>query len=295
MSVLTITLGNPDSYYESFDYPAGETQVRIKPEWVQDIKTASEIHVICTGAYARSVIELTLLLDALNGLDRSGKLVVFLPYLPYSRADRRFTEGDCFGKDVFLNILDAGGGYDYLVTFDMHSGQGNDELINIHPQDLILRSLVSLNTSKINILYPDEGACDRYKMPFEISSHRGKIELKEWFATKERDEKTGKLSGFFVPPGIANRDPIFIIDDICDGGGTFLGISEKLNELKTIGPKYLYVSHGIFSKGTKNLLMRGNFEKIFTTDSFYQNRYSEKIVTYDVLLEMNKKWKSHII
>ena len=40
-----------------------------------------------------------------------------------------------------------------------------------------------------------------------------------------------------------------IIDDLCDGGGTFLGIRSQIQ------PKYstLIITHGIFSKGTKVL------------------------------------------
>jgi len=56
-----------------------------------------------------------------------------------------------------------------------------------------------------------------------------------------------------------------IVDDICDGGGTFLGLGEELKK-KNAGPLFLAISHGIFSKGFDELVKV--YEQIFTTDSF---------------------------
>ena len=83
--------------------------------------------------------------------------------------------------------------------------------------------------------------------------------------SKSRDVKTGKLSGFKVyTDDLQGRDCI-IIDDICDGGGTFMGLATALKQ-KNVGKLYLAVSHGIFSKGFDDLAQY--FDAIFTTDSF---------------------------
>ena len=50
--------------------------------------------------------------------------------------------------------------------------------------------------------------------------------------------------------------------DICDGGQAFLPIAKQLKEKGAL--VYLYVTHGIFSKG---LYQFADFEKIFTTSS----------------------------
>lgn len=73
-------------------------------------------------------------------------------------------------------------------------------------------------------------------------------------AWKTRDVATGRISGFGVQPipaelrgGLA-----LVVDDICDGGGTFLGLA---TELRRIGLRaHLYVTHGVFSQGTEKLL-----------------------------------------
>jgi ribose-phosphate pyrophosphokinase len=63
---------------------------------------------------------------------------------------------------------------------------------------------------------------------------------------------------------------IIIIDDICDGGATFINIAKEIQkqyELTTPKPKiYLIVTHGIFSKGLEEL--GEYFESIYCTNSY---------------------------
>ncbi len=82
---------------------------------------------------------------------------------------------------------------------------------------------------------------------------------------KHRNTSTGQLSGFEAYCDDLKGQPCIIVDDICDGGGTFLGIAEELKK-KNAGDLYLVVSHGIFSKGLKDLA--STFNAIFTTNSF---------------------------
>ena len=57
---------------------------------------------------------------------------------------------------------------------------------------------------------------------------------------------------------------ILIVDDLCDGGMTFIKSAERLYELEA-KEVHLYVSHGIFSKGLKPLTDSG-IKRIFTKD-----------------------------
>ena len=65
--------------------------------------------------------------------------------------------------------------------------------------------------------------------------------------------ETGEINGFGVyADDLGGKDGV-IVDDLCDGGGTFNGLAKKLKE-KNVGKLYLIVSHGIFSNGFANLL-----------------------------------------
>ena len=62
-----------------------------------------------------------------------------------------------------------------------------------------------------------------------------------------------------------------IIDDICDGGATFLAIAEQIK------PKHmtLIVTHGVFSKGFA--VLEKKFDEIIVSDS-YGKTYNSPVV-----------------
>lgn len=102
------------------------------------------------------------------------------------------------------------------------------------------------------ILLPDKGSLTRYNLE--------DFGVPVLHATKHRDPETGRLSQFTVP---ALMPRVLIVDDICDGGGTFLGLADAIDFRTEL---YLYVTHGIFSKGVHELYKR--FKAIYTTRSF---------------------------
>jgi ribose-phosphate pyrophosphokinase len=86
-------------------------------------------------------------------------------------------------------------------------------------------------------------------------------------ATKVRDLKTGKILHTEVPtPEMHNDIKYVIVDDICDGGATFLNAAEEIRKY-TQASLYLIVSHGIFSAGTKKLL--DVFADVYVLDNNY--------------------------
>jgi ribose-phosphate pyrophosphokinase len=80
---------------------------------------------------------------------------------------------------------------------------------------------------------------------------------------KMRDVKTGNLSSFKTIESDFEGKTCFIVDDICDGGGTFIGLAALLKS-HNAGKIMLIVSHGIFSKGFELALI----DAIYTTNSF---------------------------
>lgn len=254
---MKLTIRYPEDngvYFNMFRYPGGEVQVRL--DMGDLFCSVTHIRVVATIRDGE-VMGLVQLTDALDRATTADKTLI-LPYLPYGRADRAFAKGDCFGLAAFGNIINSLG-YERVVTLDAHSAIAElhiTNLINVSPKPIIERVLEDINGwvpfTQSAILLPDDGA-NRYGINTALR------------ATKHRDPKTGKLSGFSVPPkNEFKADNILIIDDICDGGGTFVGIAEKLADYKI--PIYLYVTHGIFSQGLETL--HSYFKGIYTTDSF---------------------------
>ena len=242
--------------YQIFHYPAGEAHVRILPAELDHIAGATEIRVTAK-IYDGDVIPLALLTDALRGVNagHAREEVLILPYLPYSRADRRFALGDCLGLKVFGAAIDQLG-YDLVLTLDAHSSASRSYIANLYcvsPVPLITDVMRRVGNPNGVVILPDEGA-KRYRL------NAAMLQCK-----KKRDSRSGMLSGFEVPPveEFHGAKWALIVDDICDGGGTFLGISDAM---KSHGIDLsLYVTHGIFSKGVTELKKR--FKNIYASDS----------------------------
>lgn len=257
--------------YDSFRYPGGEVQVRLKADQLELIKQSDQF-IVTAHINNGDIMELASMTSAINGVKPEGFHFshLILPYLPYARADRRFTPGDAAGLETFMKLVKQLG-YKYIWSFDVHSPAAKAlGVMNIYPERFIERAVNDIGRSSLAILLPDKGAV-RYDI-----EHLG---LPVYQASKVREPVTGKLTHFEVPSIAESK--VLIVDDICDGGGTFVGISEAIQKADTgkfIGDVhaqehelYLYVSHGIFSKGLAPL---SDFKRIYTTDSF-SSKYSD--------------------
>ena len=159
-----------------------------------------------------------------------------------------------------------------VVIFDPHSEVTPALLNNCKVIDnfSFIEQVIQQIDEEVILISPDGGAL---KKIYKVSEYLGGVEVVE--CSKSRDVKTGKLSGFKVYSDDLRGKSCLIVDDICDGGGTFIGLSEELKN-KNAGKQYLAVSHGIFSKGTE--VLTEQFDKVFTTDSVKDFEGNEKLV-----------------
>jgi len=84
-------------------------------------------------------------------------------------------------------------------------------------------------------------------------------------ASKVRDIVSGNIVKTQLPKlFLSDIEQIIIIDDICDGGRTFIELAKVIKEQTNI-PIYLIVTHGIFSAGLYELSK--HIDGIFCTNS----------------------------
>lgn len=290
MTSLTIDF-NKANYFESFIYHDGAShQVRLTADGVAAVKRANIVKIIARLSNATDILNLVLLLDGINGVCQSlppwKMIFVVLPYLPFSRADRRFVEGDCAGLDCFLSLLHKETYRFHLriVTLDVHNVDAiGHHVDNVEPTRLIHRAIIDTAELSpiVTVLFPDKGASTRYELPDYIENNTHRIQLTKLYCSKTRDAVTGKLLSFDVPVrDIPTGFPALIIDDIGDGCGTFIGIADEIGKAGgMIADLNLWVTHGIFSKGFTQLEER--FDKVFTTNSREQNGPQGFLTVYD--------------
>ena len=203
-----------------------------------------------------------------------------LPYIPGGRQDRVDIPGVGFTLRVMAEIINTFS-FDELITLDPHSEVTQRELnlrlwdrklIVLQHEDWFLKWIESTTFAPglHKFLFPDKGASEKYS---KVAPYRPNLS-----AWKIRDPQTGKLSGFGIPDLSAWKDNfVWIVDDICDGGGTFIGLAKEIQRQygKTHCHLGLAVSHGIFSQGVNDL--SNYFDQIITTDSVYSGQYGKLV------------------
>lgn len=238
---------------ELFTFPGGEVHLRKLKAERYDVLVAD-----LRGADPQELIGLGLFEDAFAM--NFPRMVALIPYLPAARSDRGFP---C-GGSVYSRILNSFK-FDRVIALDPHSEYITNQVNNLVVADvkpLIMRALRESATYSIDntagVIAPDKGARKRAEAMAEV------LGVPVYQAWKKRDEETGKLTGFGCEDLPDTDDGIFlVVDDICDGGGTFMGLAESTGlDREQLA---LWVTHGIFS-GSAPLLNK-HYGHIFTTDS----------------------------
>lgn len=184
---------------------------------------------------------------------------LFLPYVPCARQDR--AEGaTAFSLATVAKMIRAVDPRRVWVV-DPHSDV-TPALLGPRCEVVKAFAVVASNAERFRgidgVLAPDAGAARRAADVATVL----RVPLEQ--CLKKRDPSTGALSGFSTPSGL--RGTWLVVDDICDGGGTFLGLADSLEKTSPEARPWLYVTHGIFSKGTA--ILRNHYERILTTDSW---------------------------
>lgn len=245
--------------FKLFTFPDGQPHFQLETE---DDGGFRELTIETAIRNPQELFELLLAKDVLAGLGYSVGLDV--RYLMGARMDRRIDPRSPFTLQVVASQINSAG-FSRVRLLDVHS-EVAERLIrnseNLLPREALDQTRRALGNP--TIVCPDKGAVDRVQA---LTGYGPTIV----YCEKKRDSKTGKLSGFTVTNGLRIGDSLklLIVDDLCDGGATFTGLSKELRARLSEGQQpiasvNLFVTHGIFSKG---LPLEG-IDRVFTTDSY---------------------------
>lgn len=245
-------------------FPGGEVHTSLSTTNFHIQDTGSEFWLHVKLKNSEDVMEMFLITDALRREHPRTPISLRMDYIPYARQDRVCNEGESLAIKVFADLINLQA-YNQVLVLDPHSDVA-PALINkcsiIHRHE----QLYLFDFDEYDCLVcPDAGA--RKKCMEDAK----KLDLPIVYADKVRDLETGKLSGFEVH---AESVPArcLITDDICDGGGTFIGLAQELKK-KGATKVDLLVSHGIFSKGLD--IFKGSINTIYTINHWEGTIYTK--------------------
>ena len=258
----------PALSYESFIFNGGEPHIRIEPTTIP-VDTP-----VCITVQARTCNDFILAILAKDALRRMGFQLIelYIPYMPAARQDRVMTSGEALSIKVYISIINAAG-FSRVTVFDPHSEVTPallDQCNCVCNHQFIQEVIDTIpDPVQLTLIAPDAGSAKKIHH-LAAALHWERVVQ----CDKIRDVRTGRLSGAQVFSDDLRGADCLIVDDICDGGGTFLQLAKTLRA-KNAGRIYLAISHGIFSNGTDALT--NEFDGVFTTNSFYDGTSGPKL------------------
>lgn len=209
-------------------------------------------------------------ISCLYAIPRYGckSLTVLVPFFPTGTMERIDREGEVATASTLSRMLSATpltpGGPAKFLLFDIHALQ-----IRFYFQDQILPVLLSAMPlfmellekryakEKIAVAFPDEGAKKRFGV------HFSKAGYPVLFCSKVRE---GDKRVVRIAEGDAKGFHVFIVDDLCNTGGTVIACRDAL--IKGGAQKVsVFVTHGVFPQESWRKFESAGFDKIFITDS----------------------------
>lgn len=253
-----------DISYQLVKFSGGELQ----PKILDPIGGGATVYIQAQITSSDGIMHLVLLVDAIRRMAEGIKVYLTCPYLPYARQDRVCAYGESLAIKVMCDIINRLS-FSSVVVWDVHSDVSLALLDNVFnvPQKHFVKKIDERN---VILVAPDAGAI---KKALDIAKS---LSLPMVRADKVRSVEDGSITGTVVYSEHVGDKDFLIVDDICDGGRTFIELAKALRPL-TSGKIYLYVTHGIFSKGLH--VFDGLIDRIYTANPFPEVDLTNPILT----------------
>lgn len=267
--MIKYEVGNQQTFVRQWKFPDGCVGVDINIGGIFTDFHTPNVELTCIfGSEGFTInddlIALAFVNDALQMHFPSANIHLNLPYIPYARQDRAMTSGDAFSLKVIGKMIN-GMGFRTVTVTDPHSNVAAACIDHMHVNDQYsVFSGVRQSFRNTYIVAPDAGASKKCEDFAKRVGAYGVITC-----AKERELSTGKITGFKLLDNVPFDADFLVLDDLCDGGRTFV---EVANVLRHYEPTRLdlAVTHGLFTKGTS--VVTSIYDKVFTTNSFISDK-----------------------
>lgn len=230
-----------DIKYTIHRFPDGEIHLELG-----DINLRDTVGIHCRILNSNDLFILMQLSDIFNRQCVCVcKITIF--YLMGARCDRLFSINRPFTLGIVTDVINSFKASSVYV-FDCHSFRTLQLINNSH------------NTLPLSYLYPS------YKIvaPDAGFSSRSSVDYAV-ICSKTRDTSGKIIDTAVAPIEDVKGENLLVVDDICDGGGTFMALAPKLRELnpKTLS---LAVTHAIQLDGIYKVA--SVYDKVIITNSY---------------------------
>ncbi len=219
-----------DVSFKSMVFPDGQPHIKIDMNSISILDKKGALRIL---ARITSPGELMLVLLVKNTLDylEFEHVELHISYLLAARMDRVMLEGEPFSLKVVAGMLNQGN-FKKIKIFDPHSEVATaliDRSYTVTNHEFVQDAINDYRSDHKHKNYclvsPDAGALKKIHKLAQFLDIENVVEC-----MKERDLKTGALTNFQTATESLQGLTCFLVDDICDGGGTFAGTAAMLKE-----------------------------------------------------------------
>jgi ribose-phosphate pyrophosphokinase len=224
------------------------------------------------------IMTLCLAVDALRNMD-VNHIEVFIPYIPYARQDRVMVPGEPLSIKVVAGIINALN-LNKVIVFDAHSDVSVallNKCTNVANHEMVKHFIHELKLTDFTLVSPDIGAYKKVDKLAEKMGYTGQIAT----GIKVRDLSTGQIIKSDVNTDDLNGKACIVIDDICDGGRTFIELAQAL-KAKNAGDLYFIASHGIFSYNAIERLKDAGYKAVCSSNSISDREQTDFFKQYNL-------------
>ncbi len=267
-------LGVTPSAHEEREFE--DTEFKVRP--LDDVR--GERVVVCQSLFADErasasdkLFRLLVFIGALKDAG-AGEVVALVPYLAYSRKDRRTKPGDPVTTRYVASFFEAAG-TDAIVTADVHEPAAFENAfgcrkVNVDAVALFVEHFAATlpRGQRVVALSPDAGGMKRAIRFGQALAER--IGEPVGLALMEKQRSEGLVRGDVFGGDVAGA-AVVIVDDMISTGTTMLRAARAARE-RGATAVHVAATHAVFSAGAPQALAASEIESVAVTDTVRSTR-----------------------
>jgi ribose-phosphate pyrophosphokinase len=241
-------------------FPDGESYIRYNVESLAD----EDVVIVQTTSPPQEQRLIQLFLMADNAKDMKAKsITAVVPYLAYSRQDKRFLSGEVFSTKTIMKLLEACN-VNKIITVNAHNPTVLKKF-EIPVSDLsAIPTLAEYFKAKALVENPVSLSLGKKALNMAREAN-GTLEGGFDYVSTRRDVHTGNVTLEEKTLQVKDRD-VIIFDDIISSGGT---MAKAVEFAKKQGARKVYAAcvHPLLTVNAQEKILESGAEEIIGTDS----------------------------
>ncbi len=266
-------LGAPLAPLEEREYEGGEHKSRpLVSVRGRDVYVIQSLSGDAAGSANDRLCRVLFLIAALKDAG-AARVTACLPYIAYSRKDRRTKERDPVNSRYVAQLLEAMG-VDHVMVMDVHNVAAFENAFRcsvdlLEAAPLLADTIVEqAGGGPVTIVSPDFGGAKRAQRVQALVAVRSGAQA--GFAVFEKRRDGGEVSGDLIIGPVAGRHAV-VVDDLISAGTTILRAVQACRAAGALSVT-AFATHGVFAPGAERLLGPDGPDRLYVTDTLLPTR-----------------------